>query len=103
MMRIEPTTVAQQLLAAHVEDLAAAGDDPAAALAQLARIEAATRKARERIVVDAVMRHGWSYAQVGRALSMTRQAALKGYSTAVRDHQRRSIRAIYQTGDAPPA
>lgn len=79
------------LLAGLAEELADA-TTPRAALAVLARVEATARKVRTRLVVGLVLDDGWTYAQVGRALGVTRQAAVKTYGPAVAEQMRRTIR-----------
>ncbi|WP_213455297.1 hypothetical protein [Rhizomonospora bruguierae] len=58
----------------------------------LAELEAAVRKARERIAVHLVLDSGWKYADLGRALGVTRQAASKTYGPAVEEQMRRNLR-----------
>ncbi|GAA2717925.1 DUF6884 domain-containing protein [Micromonospora olivasterospora] len=87
---------APQLHAAtgHVADHAAtlaAARTPSEALAALAALDAACREAREWLAVDLVLIDGWSYADVGRALGTTRQAACKAYADAVNTRMRRSV------------
>lgn len=65
---------------------------PSAALAALAELETACRQAREWLAVDLVLIDGWSYADIGRALSITRQAASKAYADAVNIRIRRTIK-----------
>jgi hypothetical protein len=43
-------------------------------------------------VVGLVLDDGWIYAQAGRALGVTRQAAVKTYGPAVAEQLRRNIR-----------
>ena len=66
---------------------------PAAMLAALADVERAVRKAREVVAVDQVLTHGWSYAELGRALGITRQGALKTFGAAVQTASHRRLRA----------
>lgn len=78
----------------HVSDHAAAlaaARTPSAALAALAALEVACRQAREWIAVDLVLIDGWSYADIGRTLGTTRQAASKAYAEAVNSRMRRTI------------
>lgn len=81
-LRVDPLTVARGLVAERAEQLAGAGD-PAAALTALVEVERAAAKARERFAVHLVLDEGWSYARLGRALGVTRQAAVKVYGRAV--------------------
>lgn len=74
--------MARGLVAERAEQLADV-DDPAAALAALAEVERAAVKARESLAAHLVLDQGWSYAQLGRALRVTRQAAAKVYGPAV--------------------
>ncbi|MFI6820542.1 DUF6884 domain-containing protein [Micromonospora sp. NPDC050187] len=64
---------------------------PSAALAALADLEAACREAREWLAVDLVLIDGWSYADVGRALGISRQAASKAYADPVNARMRRTV------------
>ncbi|WP_410822140.1 DUF6884 domain-containing protein [Micromonospora sp. 050-3] len=87
---------APQLHAAtgHVAEHAAAlatAQTPSDALAALTALEAACREAREWIAVDSVLIDGWSYADVGRAMGTTRQAASKAYADAVNTRMRRTV------------
>lgn len=82
----------RQVVGAKVDDLAAA-DTPGAAFAALLDLERTAAKAREVLAVHLVLDDGWSYAQVGRALGITRQAALKAYGPAVAERMRRNLRA----------
>ncbi|MEU8406908.1 DUF6884 domain-containing protein [Micromonospora sp. NPDC048842] len=81
---------ATSFVAGHATALAAA-QTPSDALAVLATLEAACREAREWIAVDAVLIDGWSYADVGRAMGTTRQAASKAYADAVNARMRRTV------------
>ncbi|MFI9644560.1 DUF6884 domain-containing protein [Micromonospora sp. NPDC051925] len=64
---------------------------PSAALAALANLEAAVREAREWLGVDLVLIDGWSYADLGRALGISRQAASKAYADPVNTRMRRTV------------
>ena len=77
-------------VANHAATLAAART-PSEALAALAALEAACREAREWLAVDLVLIDGWSYADVGRAMGTTRQAASKAYADPVNTRMRRTI------------
>ncbi len=85
----DPVTVGRALLAAKLDDLDTA-DSPARALAALDAIDRAAAKVRERIVVGLVVTDGWTYAEVGRALGMTRQAARQRYGAAAAAQRRRN-------------
>lgn len=78
----------------HVSELAAAlaiACTPSDALAALAALEAACREAREWLAVDLVLIDGWSFADLGRALNVTRQAAAKAYADPVNTRMRRTV------------
>ncbi|MEH1017965.1 DUF6884 domain-containing protein, partial [Micromonospora sp. CPCC 206060] len=77
-------------LSDHLATLTAART-PSAALAALAALETACREAREWVAVDLVLTDGWSYADIGRALGISRQAASKAYADAVHARMRRTI------------
>ncbi|MFF4879728.1 DUF6884 domain-containing protein [Micromonospora sp. NPDC000668] len=80
--------------AGHVADHAAAlatARTPSDVLAALAATEVACREAREWVAVDLVLNDGWSYAEVGRAMGTTRQAASKAYADPVNARMRRSV------------
>ncbi|MEV7228330.1 DUF6884 domain-containing protein [Polymorphospora sp. NPDC051019] len=64
---------------------------PSDVLAALAGLEAACREAREWLAVDLVLVNGWSYADVGRALGITRQAASKAYADPVNTRLHRTV------------
>lgn len=87
----ETVTIGRALLAAKLDDLDAAAS-PADALAALDALDRAAAKVRERIVVGLVLDDGWTYAQVGRALGSTRQAARQRYGPAVAEQLRRDVR-----------
>lgn len=70
---------------------ATSATSPAEALRALTALEAACRKARERVAVHVVLDDGWTYAQLGRAYGVTRQAALKQYASAVAEQLRRHV------------
>lgn len=65
---------------------------PTAALAALNELESACRQAREWLAVDLIHLDGWSYADVARALGITRQAARKAYADPVNARLRRTVR-----------
>ena len=66
---------------------------PADALRALAELEAACRKARERVAVRLVLDDGASYAELGTVLGMTRQGARKVYGPVVEAEMRSRARA----------
>ncbi len=70
---------------------------PSAALAALAALENACREAREWLAVDLVVNDGWSYAALGRALDVTRQAASKAYADAANARMHLTIRGHGQS------
>ncbi|MDG6108326.1 hypothetical protein Daura_46485 [Dactylosporangium aurantiacum] len=83
-------------MTAHLADLAAqvpTAQTPSAALAALAALEDACREAREWLVVDLVLNDGWSFAELGRALGVTRQAASKAYAAPVEQRMRHNLRS----------
>ena len=82
---------ARAYVAAYAEQVEAAHTHEDALVA-LGQLERAAHKAYDRLAVDLVLTHGWSYAQLGRAAGMTRQAALKRFGPAVDDQLRRNIR-----------
>jgi len=88
---VDPLDAARSYVAGYADELAATGTADAA-LAALADLERAVSKARERIVVDLVLTHGWTYGQVGRALGITRQGALKRYADEVQATMHRNLR-----------
>ncbi|SCL21140.1 hypothetical protein [Micromonospora aurantiaca (nom. illeg.)] len=86
-----PLEMVRAYVAAKAEEVTVAST-PGEAFAALAELEAAIGKARERLAVRLVLDDGWSYAEVGRAARVTRQAASKTYGPAVREQMRRTIR-----------
>ncbi|MFY1657689.1 DUF6884 domain-containing protein [Micromonospora sp. WMMD1274] len=88
--RAPQLVAATGLVAGHAAAVAAART-PSDALGALSALEAACREAREWIAVDLVLIDGWSYADVGRTLGTTRQAASKAYAEAVNLRMRRTI------------
>ncbi|MEV7229702.1 DUF6884 domain-containing protein [Polymorphospora sp. NPDC051019] len=81
--------------AGHVTDIAArvaTARTPSEALTALTELEAACRQAREWIAVDLVLVGGWSYADIGRVLGVSRQAACKAYADPVNQRMRRTVR-----------
>lgn len=59
-------------------------------------LEVACRQAREWIAVDLVLIDGWSYADLGRTLGTTRQAASKAYANPVHTRIRHTTRGRYE-------
>lgn len=86
-----PLDMLRAYVAAKAEAVTAAST-PSEAFAALDELEAATRKARTRLAVRLVLDDGWSYAEVGRAARVTRQAASKTFGPAVREQMHRTIR-----------
>jgi hypothetical protein len=66
--------------------------DLADALDALAELERTITVARQRLAVAAVLDQGWSYARLGRALRITRQAAAKTYGPIVEQQLHRNAR-----------
>jgi hypothetical protein len=89
---MEPLDVMRAMIEMHSAPVTEAST-PSAALAALGELEASCRKARERVAVHAVLDLGWTYAQLGRALRITRQAAVKTYGPVVEATLRRRLRA----------
>ncbi|MFI9528016.1 DUF6884 domain-containing protein [Micromonospora rosaria] len=81
--------------AGHVGNLAAdlaAARNPSEVLTALAALEAACREARDWLAVDLVLIDGWSYADVGRAVGTSRQAAAKAYAEPVNARMRATVK-----------
>lgn len=91
--RVDTLAGARAYVAAYAEPVADAQTHEDA-LAALAQLETAARKAYERVAVDLVLTHGWTYAQLARAAGVTRQAALKRFGPAVQAQMHRNLRAI---------
>ncbi|WP_432901968.1 DUF6884 domain-containing protein [Micromonospora matsumotoense] len=77
-------------VAEHAAAVAAART-PSEALAAVTALEAACREAREWLAVDLVLIDGWTFADVGRAVGTTRQAASKAYADPVNARMRRTV------------
>jgi DNA-directed RNA polymerase specialized sigma24 family protein len=86
---VDTLTGARAYVAAYAEPVEDAQTHEEA-LAALARLESAARKAYERVAVDLVVTHGWSYAQLARSAGVTRQAAVKRFGPAVSEKRRRN-------------
>lgn len=70
----------------------ATGGDHGAILELVARVERHLGQLRQRLAVALVLDHGASYAEVGRRLGVSRQAAHDAYASEVRAEMHRRIR-----------
>jgi len=70
----------------------AAAQTPTEVMQALAGLEATAQAMRGDIAVRVVLNDGWSYAQLGRSLGVTRQAASKLYGPRVDAQMRRELR-----------
>lgn len=98
--RVDTLGTARAYVAAYTEPVEAAQTHEQA-LAALAQLETAARKAYDRVAVDLVLTHGWTYAQLARAAGVTRQAALKRHGPAVQAQMHRNLRATARGATEP--
>lgn len=87
----DPVAAARSLVSTHLDQLIEV-TDPAAALRLLTDVGQAAERARAYLAVRLILDDGWTYAQLGRALGTTRQAATKTHGPAVAAELRRRIR-----------
>lgn len=91
-IQVDAAAVVRALLTDRVRAVYRADDLPDC-LAALAELERAAAKARAQVAVRLVLDEGWSFAQLGRVLGISRQAAAKTYGPLVEEQMRRRIRS----------